>query len=158
MKKVVFRLILIAVLLGGGYGIYRMFQGMPGRVSSVPTTKVRKGDVVVRSFTRGELRAVRTATLSAPNLFGNVQVTRLAPLGALSREKDLIVEFDDSEVLSRLESKQLELEQVDEQIKKAIIYGGAAVGKSPIMPSSPDLDSKPEVVNALVKQVRDFGK
>ncbi|MBL0159528.1 MAG: efflux RND transporter periplasmic adaptor subunit [Bryobacterales bacterium] len=119
MKKVVFRLILIAVLLGGGYGIYRMFQGMPGRVSSVPTTKVRKGDVVVRSFTRGELRAVRTATLSAPNLFGNVQVTRLAPLGALSREKDLIVEFDDSEVLSRLESKQLELEQVDEQIKKA---------------------------------------
>lgn len=46
----------------------------------------------------------------------------------------------------------------DEQIKKAIIYGGAAIGKSPIMPSSPDLDSKPEVVNALVKQVRDFGK
>lgn len=119
MKKVVFRLILVAVLLGGGYGIYRLFQGMPGRQSSVPTTKVRKGDVVVRSFTRGELRAVRTATLSAPNLFGNVQVTRLAPLGALSREKDLIVEFDDSEVLSRLESKQLELEQVDEQIKKA---------------------------------------
>ncbi len=119
MKKVVFRLILVAVLLGVGYGIYRLFQGMPGRTSSVPTTKVRRGDVVVRSFTRGELRAVRTATLSAPNLFGNVQVTHLAPLGALAREKDLIVEFDDSEVLSRLESKQLELEQVDEQIKKA---------------------------------------
>ena len=107
MKKAVFRLILVAVLLGGGYGIYRLVQGMPGRTSSIPTTKVRKGDVVVRSFTRGELRAVRTATLSAPNLFGNVQVTRLAPLGSLSREKDLIVEFDDSEVLSRLESKQL---------------------------------------------------
>ena len=119
MKKVVVRLILVAVLAGGGYGIYRLLQGMEGRTSSVPTTKVRKGDVVVRSFTRGELRAVRTATLAAPNLFGNVQVTRLAPLGALSREKDLIVEFDDSEVLSRLESKQLELEQVDEQIKKA---------------------------------------
>lgn len=119
MKKVVFRLILVAVLLGGGYGVYRLFQGMPGRQTSVPTTKVRRGDVVVRSFTRGELRTVRTATLAAPNLFGNVQVTRLASLGALSREKDLIVEFDDSEVLSRLESKQLELEQVDEQIKKA---------------------------------------
>ena len=32
MKKVVFRLILIAVLLGGAYGIYRMFHGLPGRV------------------------------------------------------------------------------------------------------------------------------
>lgn len=45
----------------------------------------------------------------------------------------------------------------DEQIKKTIIYGGAAVGKSPIMPASPDLDGKPEVVDGLVKIVRRFG-
>jgi mono/diheme cytochrome c family protein len=46
----------------------------------------------------------------------------------------------------------------DEQIKKTILLGGAAVGKSPIMPGSPDLDSKPEVVEGLVKIVRSFGK
>lgn len=46
----------------------------------------------------------------------------------------------------------------DEQIKKAILLGGAAVGKSPIMPGSPDLDSKPEVVDGLVKIVRGFAK
>lgn len=45
----------------------------------------------------------------------------------------------------------------DEQIKKTILLGGAAVGKSPIMPASPDLDSKPEVVDGLVKIVRGFG-
>lgn len=45
----------------------------------------------------------------------------------------------------------------DEQIKKTILYGGAAVGKSPIMPASPDLDAKPEVVDGLVKIVRGFG-
>ena len=45
----------------------------------------------------------------------------------------------------------------DEQIKKTIVYGGAAVGKSPNMPSNPDLDSKPEVVEGLVKIVRGFG-
>ncbi len=44
----------------------------------------------------------------------------------------------------------------DEQIKKTIVYGGAAVGKSPIMPASPDLDSKPEVVAGLVRIVRGF--
>jgi hypothetical protein len=58
-------------------------------------------------------------TLSAPNLFGTVQVTRIAPLGAFAREKDLVVEFDDSEVRSRLEEKQLELDQIGEQIKKS---------------------------------------
>lgn len=46
----------------------------------------------------------------------------------------------------------------DEQIRKTIVYGGAAVGKSPIMPASPDLDAKPEVVEGLVAIVRGFGK
>ncbi|MCX7603244.1 MAG: efflux RND transporter periplasmic adaptor subunit, partial [Bryobacteraceae bacterium] len=119
MKKVVTRLLLVVAVLGAGYGIYRLIQGLPSRQQTVPTTRVRRGDVVVRSFARGELRAVRSATLTAPNLFGTVQVTKLAPMGSFAREKDLIVEFDDSEVLSRLEQRQLELEQVDEQIKKA---------------------------------------
>lgn len=38
----------------------------------------------------------------------------------------------------------------DEQIRKTILMGGAAVGKSPIMPAAPDLDSKPEIVEGLV--------
>ena len=46
----------------------------------------------------------------------------------------------------------------DEQIRKTIVMGGAAVGKSPMMPASPDLDSKPEVVEGLVKIVRKFGR
>lgn len=46
----------------------------------------------------------------------------------------------------------------DEQIKNTITMGGAAVGKSPIMPASPDLDGKPEVLAGLVKVVRGFDK
>lgn len=46
----------------------------------------------------------------------------------------------------------------DDQIKKTILLGGAAVGKSPIMPASPDLDSKPQVVEGLVQIIRQFGK
>ena len=44
----------------------------------------------------------------------------------------------------------------DAQLRKTILLGGAAVGKSPIMPSSPDLDEKPDVVEGLVKIVRRF--
>jgi hypothetical protein len=119
MKKWIFRLVLLAILAGGAWAGYRAVQQFQTRETVIPTTKVRKGDVVVKSFTRGELRAVRSVTLTAPNLFGTVQVTRLAPLGAFAREKDLVVEFDDSEVNSRLEEKQLEIDQIDEQIKKA---------------------------------------
>lgn len=42
----------------------------------------------------------------------------------------------------------------DEHVEKIVMYGGAAVGKSPAMPSNPDLMGKPEVVKALRAHVR----
>lgn len=46
----------------------------------------------------------------------------------------------------------------DEEIEKAIVYGGAAVGKSFLMAANPDLQSKPGVVAALREKVRGFGE
>ncbi len=119
MKKIIFRAVLVLMVLGVAWGGYRFFQQLPQRQQQLATAKVRQSDVIIRTFARGELRAVRSAMLVAPNLFGTVQITRLAPLGSLSKEKDLIVEFDDSEVRSRLEEKQLEIDQLDEQLKKS---------------------------------------
>lgn len=46
----------------------------------------------------------------------------------------------------------------DEQIKTIIMEGGAAVGKSAMMPAQKaQLAGKPEVLDALVKIVRGFG-
>ena len=42
----------------------------------------------------------------------------------------------------------------DEHIEKIIVYGGAAVGKSPAMPANPDLDQKPGVVKELRAHIR----
>ncbi len=46
----------------------------------------------------------------------------------------------------------------DDQIKKIIIEGGQAVGKSGMMPPNPALKGKPEVVDELVQIIRAFGK
>jgi len=46
----------------------------------------------------------------------------------------------------------------DDEIEKAIVYGGAAVGRSPSMIANPDLQNKPEVVAALKDMIRQFGK
>ena len=119
MKKILIRLVVLGLIAGGCYAGYLAIQSIPKEEQTIATVAVRRGDVTVKSFARGELRAVRSTTLIAPNLFGTVQVTRLAPLGAFAREKDLVVEFDDSEVLSRIEDKQLELDQIDQQITKA---------------------------------------
>lgn len=44
----------------------------------------------------------------------------------------------------------------DEHIEKVIVFGGAAVGKSPMMVAQPQLKGKTEVLKALTKIVRDF--
>jgi len=49
-------------------------------------------------------------------------------------------------------------EAKDADLKKAILGGGIAVGKSPIMPGNPQLKDKPEVVDELVKLIRSFKK
>jgi mono/diheme cytochrome c family protein len=46
----------------------------------------------------------------------------------------------------------------DEHIEQIIQYGGTAVGKSPTMPSNPDLMSKPDVVAALREHVRGLAR
>ena len=120
MKKLLVRLLIVLVLAAAAWGGYNALKSIPQRQQSAyATTKVRQGDIVVRTFARGELRAVRSAPLTAPNLFGTVQVTKLASLGAFAKEKDLIAEFDDSELLSRVEEKQLEIDQIDESTKKS---------------------------------------
>jgi hypothetical protein len=119
MKKLIGWAIVLAIVgLGGWYG-YGYVRKLSDRKQTIATATVRQGDVVIRAFTRGELRAIRYESLETPNLGGTVQVTRMAPLGSLAREKDLIVEFDDSEVLSRIEESKLGLESTDENIKKS---------------------------------------
>jgi HlyD family secretion protein len=120
MKKLIKWVLLLAVLTVAGWYAYGYVRKLPEKKQqAIPVASVRQGDVVIRAYTRGELRALRSEPLVAPNLNGTVQVTRLAPIGAFAREKDLIVEFDDSEVLSRIEETELGLESTDENIKKS---------------------------------------
>ena len=46
----------------------------------------------------------------------------------------------------------------DEELKRIIVEGGAAVGKSKLMPPNPQLKDKPQVLNDLVVIIRRFAK
>ncbi len=116
MKKIIFRLVLVLIVVAAGYGGYSFFKKGPDRGNDIATAPVLRGDVVIQAFTRGELKPVRTFSLYSPQLNGTIQVTQLAPMGALAREKDLVVEYDDSELLASIESDKLNLDTVDQNI------------------------------------------
>ncbi len=54
--------------------------------------------------------------------------------------------------------KKWQASVTDDQIRQIILNGGAAVGKSPAMPASPQFKNRPAVVNELVRIVRSFGQ
>ncbi len=107
----------IAALIAGG--AYFALQTVPGESSEFALAEVRRGDLVVRTYLRGELRAVRSLTLTAPNLGSMSQITQLAPTGSLASRGDLLFELDDSERVAALEDTLLSVEQIEENIKKA---------------------------------------
>ena len=117
--KVLYRILTLAILAAAGWYGYRWYEQLPSHQEQFATAKVQRGDVIIRAYTRGELHAVRSVTLVAPNLNGTVQVTRLAPMGGIARAKDLIVEYDDSELQASYDEDQMALEQTDQQIKGA---------------------------------------
>lgn len=45
----------------------------------------------------------------------------------------------------------------DEHIEKIVLYGGAAVGKSPAMPPNPDLETYPGLLKGLRAHIRSLG-
>ncbi|MEM7247115.1 MAG: c-type cytochrome [Acidobacteriota bacterium] len=47
-------------------------------------------------------------------------------------------------------------EVTDEELRKVILAGGQAAGLSALMPASPDLESKPEVVDGIIALIRTF--
>lgn len=46
----------------------------------------------------------------------------------------------------------------DDDLRKTILMGGQAVGKSPMMPGNPQLKDQPEVLDGLVQIIRNFGR
>ncbi len=52
--------------------------------------------------------------------------------------------------------KEWQASVTDDYLAEAIVGGGVAVGKSPLMPASPDLKDKPEILAALVAKIRGF--
>ena len=119
MKRIAARLVVLLAAAGVVAAAYYLARRIPEPSSDFVLTPVRRGDLVVKTHFRGELRAVRSISLTAPNLGSVTQITKLAPSGALSAVGDLILELDDSERRAALEDAELEVERVGELLKEA---------------------------------------
>ena len=57
-----------------------------------------------------------------------------------------------------LRDKVWQSNATNKRLRKVLVYGGAAVGKSAVMTGAPDLEKSPEVVDGLIVIVRGFSE
>jgi HlyD family secretion protein len=88
--------------------------------SDIPTARVKRGDLEMKIFSNGELRASHMETLTAPPIGGgSLQLTHLLHTGAAVKKGELVMEFDPAEQLYKVDQNRSELSQAEEEITKA---------------------------------------
>jgi HlyD family secretion protein len=86
----------------------------------IPISRVKRGDLQMKVYARGELRASHSEMMTAPPIGGgSLEITHLLHTGTLVKKGDLVMEFDPSEQRYKLEQNRSELLQADEEITKA---------------------------------------
>jgi len=86
----------------------------------IPTASVKRGDLDMKVYATGELRASHSEMMTAPPIGGgSLEITHLLHTGAAVKKGDLVMEFDPTEQRYKLEQNRSELMQADEEITKA---------------------------------------
>jgi HlyD family secretion protein len=88
--------------------------------NGVPLARVQRGDLDLKVYATGELRATHAIVLTAPTVGGGaLQITRLLHTGTPVKKGDIVFEFDPAEQRYKLEQSESELLQAEQDIAKA---------------------------------------
>jgi HlyD family secretion protein len=150
-RKVV---VAVVVLLGGGVlGAVRYSNRSP----AIPTFEVMRGEFVDSVQFRGEVKAMKSVTISAPAEAGDLQILKIVADGTQVKQGDVVVEFDKTKTeqdlaqyRSTLKSAQAEIEQARAQARLGDEEDLTAVMKAQFDVESAKLDaSKQEIVSKI---------
>lgn len=112
----------VAVVLCAVVGVWAAVRrtAPTATTGDVPTGLVKRGDLDMKVYVTGELRASRSEMLLAPPIGGgSLQITHLLHTGAHVKKGELVMEFDPTEQLFKLDQNRSELLQAEQEITKA---------------------------------------
>jgi HlyD family secretion protein len=108
----------LAIVIAIGFAFSRSRLVIAG--DDIPLSQVKHGDLTLEVHGIGELSATHTMMLTAPAVGGGaLQITKLLAGRLPVKKGDVIIEFDPSEQLYKLEQSRSELLQAEQEIIKA---------------------------------------
>jgi multidrug efflux pump subunit AcrA (membrane-fusion protein) len=88
------KVLLISAVLLAGSGMVLGAVRLGRRTPAVPTFEVKRGEFTDSLQFRGEVKALKSVTISAPAEAGDLQIIKLSAEGAAVKPGDVVVEFD----------------------------------------------------------------
>jgi len=148
--------IVVVVLLMGSGGVLGAVR-YSNRSPDIPTFDVKRGEFVDTVQFRGEVKAMKSVTISAPAEAGDLQIIKIVADGTQVKQGDVIVEFDKTKTeqdlaqyRSSLKSAQAEIDQARAQARLAEEEDVTAVMKARFDVETAKLDAgKQEIVSKI---------
>jgi HlyD family secretion protein len=151
------KFVVFAVVLLAGSGVLFGAVRLGRRAPTVPTIEVKRGEFLDSLQFRGEVKALKSVTISAPAEAGDLQIIKISPEGTVVKTGDVVVEFDRTKTeqdlaqfKSALKSAEAEIGQAKAQARLAEEENKTAVLKARYDVEGAKLEaSKQEIVSRI---------
>jgi HlyD family secretion protein len=114
-RKTVF-IFVVVVLLGG---VLLGASRWTSRASTVPTTLVTREAFTDFAQFRGEAKALKSVTITAPSRAGDLQIIQLARNGSRISKNDVVVQFDATKLQQDMAQQRSALKSAEAEIEQA---------------------------------------
>lgn len=111
-------LLFLAMAVAAGVVGFRQFRRVQA-AESLATAPARQGDFLVIVRCRGELRARRSAQITAPVNVPELRIVWLATPGTVVKEGDPVIRFDPSSAKQQLNERKAALQQAQATLEQA---------------------------------------
>jgi len=156
---------IIAITLLAGSGAVLGAVRLGKRSPTVPTIEVKHEEFLDSTQFRGEVKALKSVTISAPAEAGDLQIVKVSAEGTVVKPGDVVVEFDKTKTeqelaqyQSSLKSAEAEIGQAraqarlaEEEDKTAVLKAGYDVESAKLEASKQEIVSKIEGEEANLK-------
>jgi len=113
------KVLVVTVVLLAGSGVVLGAVRLSQRPPSVPTYEVKRGEFLDSLEFRGEVKALKSVTISAPAEAGDLQIIKLTDEGATVKAGDVVVEFDKTKTEQELAQNRSALKSAEATIEQA---------------------------------------
>lgn len=147
----------VALLVLAGSGVVLGAVRLGKRAPTVPTIAVKRGEFLDSLEFRGEIKALKSVTISAPSEAGDLQIIKVSAEGTAVKPGDVVVEFDKTKTeqdlaqfRSSLKSAEAAIDQARAQARLAEEEDKTTVLKARYAVESAKLEaSKQEIVSQI---------